>query len=322
MDIIFFYTFVANVIGHTSNGKTYLKFMMKKKILFLLMLLCITMGVKAQLLWKISGSDLSKPSYVLGTHHLAPLSIIDSIPAFYKVLDEVDEVYGELVMSEMSNPLNIQKMQQAVVMPGDTTLHTLLTPSQYDSAAVKIKALMGVDLNMLDRMKPSFITSQVAVLLAMKTIKGFNPQQQLDVWVQSEAIKRGKTVAGLETMDFQTQILFNSQSLERQAAQMMCTLMHLDESQQMALKLTDGYMQQNLSKMEEVLNTRMGNDCDPLPEEEEVLIYGRNASWVKQMPAIMKARQTLFVVGSGHLLGERGVLHLLRMQGYKVEAVK
>lgn len=294
-----------------------------RKVSILLMLFCITWGANAQLLWKISGKDLAKPSYVIGTHHLAPLSMIDSIAGFHRVLDEVEGVYGEIVMSDkMQDPVIMQKMQRAIVLPGDTTLHTLLTAEQYDSAAMKIKALMGVDLKILDKMKPAFISSQVAVLLAMKTIKGFNPQQQLDAWIQGEAVKKGKTVAGLETLDFQMHVLFDSQSLQRQADQMICTLMHLDKFQEISEKLTEAYMKQNLVQMEEVFNIRLGNGSDPLPEEEEALIYNRNVSWVKVMPAIMKKSPTLFAVGSGHLIGQRGVLHLLREQGYTVEAVK
>ena len=59
----------------------------------------------------------------------------------------------------------------------------------------------------------------------------------------------------------------------------------------------------------------------PTPEEEEALIYGRNANWAKQMPDIMKQASTLFVVGAGHLPGEHGVLKLLEKQGYTVEAM-
>lgn len=51
---------------------------MKKTLVFML-LLCITLGAQAQLLWKVSGNGLDRPSYVIGTHHLAPLSVKDSI---------------------------------------------------------------------------------------------------------------------------------------------------------------------------------------------------------------------------------------------------
>lgn len=52
-----------------------------KRILFSAFLLFVALiGIQAQLLWKISGNGLSKPSYIIGTYHLAPASFADSIP--------------------------------------------------------------------------------------------------------------------------------------------------------------------------------------------------------------------------------------------------
>ena len=293
-----------------------------KKISICLMLLCITLGANAQILWKISGKDLAKPSYILGTHHLAPISIVDSIADFKQTLNTVEQVYGELVMEEMKDPSNLQKMQQAIVLPNDTTLSTLLSPAQCDSVAVIIKELMGVDLKMVEKMKPAFLTSQLAVIFAMKSIKGFNPQQQLDGWVQDEAKKQDKKIGSLETMDMQIDILFNSQSLQRQAEQLYATVTHTVESAELAKKMTDAYMNQNLELLEATMNEELGNDCDALPEEKELLIYNRNENWIKLMPGIMQERSTLFAVGAGHLLGKRGVLNLLKEQGYTVNPVE
>lgn len=293
-----------------------------KKISIFLMLLCITLGANAQILWKISGKDLTKPSYILGTHHLAPISIVDSIADFKQTLNAVEQVYGELIMEEMKDPSNLQKMQQAIILPNDTTLSTLLSPAQYDSVSVIIKQLMGVDLKMMEKMKPAFLTSQLAVILAMKSIKGFNPQQQLDGWVQDEAKKQGKKIGGLETMDMQMNILFNSQSLQRQAEQLYATVTHITESAELAKKMTDAYMDQNLEVLEATMNEELGNDCDALPEEKDLLIYNRNENWIELMPGIMQKHSTLFAVGAGHLLGKRGVLNLLKEQGYTLNPVK
>lgn len=147
-----------------------------KKILVLWMLLCIfALGANAQLLWKVSGKGLNKASYVLGTHHLAPLSILDSISGLKQAMNDVEQVCGEVVMEEMKAPATLMKMQQAAILPGDTTLHTLFTVAQYDSLAAKVKELMGVDLNMFDKMKPALLSTQLGVLIAMKSVPGFNP---------------------------------------------------------------------------------------------------------------------------------------------------
>ena len=41
--------------------------------------ICVAFSANAQLLWKVSGNGLTQPSYIIGTHHLAPFSIMDSV---------------------------------------------------------------------------------------------------------------------------------------------------------------------------------------------------------------------------------------------------
>ena len=56
--------------------------------------ICVALSANAQLLWKVSGNGLSSPSYIMGTHHLAPLSVKDGIAGLQKAMDETQQVYG------------------------------------------------------------------------------------------------------------------------------------------------------------------------------------------------------------------------------------
>ena len=62
--------------------------------------------------------------------------------------------------------------------------------------------------------------------------------------------------------------------------------------------------------------------CASNPEDNERLVFERNANWVKAMPDIMRQAPTFFAVGAAHLCGDRGVLRMLEKEGYKVEGVK
>lgn len=292
-----------------------------KKIFALLMLLCLTLGANAQLLWKISGNGLDKPSYIFGTHHVAPLSMKDSIAGMPEALKAVTQVYGELVMEDMMKPEMLMKMQQAMMLPGDTTLKSLFTSTQYDSVASVVKENIGMEMAMFDKVKPAALNAQLAVVLSAKAVKGYNPQEQLDTWFQTQAKQAGKKVGGLESAESQIDVLYNAQSLERQAQQLYCSATHIDYGIDMTRRLAEAYLNQDLDKLLEIMEEKMGNACDSTPEEEEALIYGRNANWAKQIPGIMKQASTLFVVGAGHLPGERGVLKLLEKQGYTVEVM-
>lgn len=59
-----------------------------KKLLGILLFISIALSANAQLLWKVSGKGLEKPSYIFGTYHLSPLSIKDSIAAMPQAMNE------------------------------------------------------------------------------------------------------------------------------------------------------------------------------------------------------------------------------------------
>ena len=151
-----------------------------KKLLGILLFISIALSANAQLLWKVSGKGLEKPSYIFGTYHLSPLSIKDSIAAMPQAMNETTQVYGEVVMSEMATPAFMQSMQQQMMMPKDTTLQNLFTPEQYEEVGKVVKENMMVDIAMLAQLKPAAINQQLVVLLYMKHTPGFNPQEQLD----------------------------------------------------------------------------------------------------------------------------------------------
>ena len=96
-----------------------------KSFIGAVLFICVAFSANAQLLWKVSGNGLNQPSYIIGTHHLAPFSIMDSIAGLQKAMKETQQD-GELKMSEMQSPVTMQKMQQVMMIANDSTLSTLL----------------------------------------------------------------------------------------------------------------------------------------------------------------------------------------------------
>ena len=292
-----------------------------KRFITLLLVVAATLGAQAQLLWKVSGNGLDKPSYHFGTYHLASLSIKDSIAALPQVQQDVQQVYGELVMADMMKPEFLAQMQQQTMLPNDTTLKSLFTPEEFEVVSRAVTEYLQVDIALLDRMKPAALFQQLTVLFYMKHTPGYNPQEQLDASFQQEATEQGKKVGGLETAQSQVDILFNK-PLRRQAEDLYCFVSDPDKVERQAKEIIAAYTAQDLDKMLQLMEEKEGTSCDPTPEEMAQLLYDRNQAWVKQMPAIMQAAPTLFVVGAGHLPGEQGVLALLKAQDYTVEPMK
>lgn len=301
---------------------------MKKLFFSLFVAFASVVVCNAQLLYKISHKDLKKPSYIVGTYHLAPATFIDSISGANEALAAVDVVCGEVVMSEMEGRENQKKVKAAMMLPDGKALADILTADEMQRLNAYMDNLLGMNLNnpilksQMGKMTPMALSTQLQLVQYMKLTPKFNPMKLIDDHFQKVAKKAGKTVAGLETVDFQIETLYMGTTLERQIQQLFCMIDN-DEYYSLQMKeLAEAYFAQDMNALWEITEEKIGNQCDSTPEEEEALIYGRNAAWVEKMPAMMGEASTLFVVGAAHLPGDKGVLDLLRAKGYTVEAVK
>lgn len=301
---------------------------MKRITTLMLLVAIVAIGAQAQLLYKITGNGLTAPSYIIGTYHLAPVSFVDSIPGIRQAMNSVEQVYGELDMTDMMSPDNLQKIQAAMMLPEGTTLNTILSEEEINLLNTLLRKVLGVDLTnpilaqQFNKLKPSVITTQLSILSYLKNAPSFDPNNPFDGYFQKVAKEQGKGVGGLESLDFQMEVLYKGQTLERQKEVLMGQIKHWDVMDKMADSVIKAFFKQDLDAINEALDMKTGDVCDPTPEEEALLIDNRNADWLQKMPAIMQAKPTLFAVGAGHLPGENGVLNLLKVAGYTVEGIR
>lgn len=293
-----------------------------KRIIGVLMLFCIILSANAQLLWKVSGKGLEKPSYIMGTHHLAPLSVLDNVKGYQAAFDATSQVIGEVVMADVMSQEGMQTMMSMMTIQGDTTLQMLFTPEQFDLVNTFTKENLQMDINMANKLKPAFIATTIVGVIYSKHVGEYNPNEQLDSHFQKMGAENGKKIAGLETIAFQYDMLFNKTPLQRQAESLVCTLSDIDKTIDATKKLSEAYMGQDLTKMYELSIAKEGTVCDMLPYEWNNLVDSRNDTWVELLPALMKEEPSFVVVGALHMPGPNGILNLLKEQGYTVEPVK
>lgn len=301
---------------------------MRKIFLSLLLLLAFAVNVNAQLLYRITGKGLEKPSYIIGTYHIAPASFADSIPGAQVALETVEQVCGEVVMSEMESRESQKRVKAAMTLPDGKSLADVLSESEMEAVNTYMKQTIGMDLTNpllkkeMGSLTPAALATQLQLLQYIKMTPGFNPMKLIDAYFQKAAVKAKKPVIGFETVDFQINLLYESVTLERGKQQLFCMIENSEYYALQMQELAAAYFSQDMDVIAEIAEEKMGNMCDSTPEEDEALIYARNADWAEKIPAIVAGKATLFVVGAAHLPGERGVLELLRQKGYVVEAVK
>ena len=300
---------------------------MKKLFFTLTLLLAVVSSASAQLLYRISGKGLEKPSYIVGTYHLAPATFVDSIPGARAALDEVEQVCGEVDNAEMESMAGRSRLMKAMMLPDGKSLADVLSTDEMDRLNAYMKELLGADLtnplikSQMGKMNPMAISTQLQLVQYMKVTPGFNPSALIDGYFQQQAKKARKLVMGFETIDFQMSVLYGT-AIDRQKELLFCMIDNQEYTEMSMKELTEAYFSQDMEKILALTEAKLGNFCDSTPEEDEALIYGRNADWVAKIPAIVNEKSTLFVVGAAHLPGEKGVLELLKAEGYTVEAVK
>ena len=279
-----------------------------------LSLMCLTSN--AQLVWKISGNGIQKPSYILGTHHGCPFTYCDSIPGLMKAFDKVDNIIGEINMIEFAemSPERMQKMQAMMMMPADTSLLSLFSTEEAAKVNEWLGKKMGASLEMLSVMKPMTIMVTVQNKEMMEVIPEIATMTTIDKYMQTLGQRKGKTIGELETADYQMELLYGN-SLEEQADALL-EMIGRRNSKELMHQLTDAYKSQNLDTLWEIFQEQMTG------YEYDAIVKVRNLNWEKQMKELLPKQSTLFVVGAGHLPGEYGMINLLREAGYKVKPVK
>ena len=298
---------------------------MKKFFGTLCLALALYGSANAQLLYKISGNGLKSPSYIVGTYHLAPASFADEIKGMKDAFAAVEQVYGEVDMQDAQ--ASQMAMMQAMMLPEGKYVSDMFTAEEMERINAYMLNTMGMDLNnpmlreQLGRMRPSVLAMQLALLQFMKITPNFNPNDLIDNYFQREARKCGKGVGGFETTEFQLELLYGERTDEEEREELLRVVDDNEAMLQEMHDMTNAYFSFDINGIEAV-TMRSVETGDMSVEEFAEVITNRNHRWVEAMPEIMAAKPTLFVVGAGHLPGGEGVIELLKVEGYKVKAVK
>lgn len=278
---------------------------------FQVLIFCVlTHFIQAQnksLLWEISGNGLSKPSYLYGTIHLICPSdyfLTDSTKAAFA---KTDQVYLEL---DMDDPSMMSKMMKTAMFTDGKKLKDYLSADDYTLLNDFFKQKMGMGLDQMNGMKPFTVMSMLYM-----TLLSCQPQSYELVFTQM-ASNAKKEMLGLETVEFQMSI-FDQIPYDKQAALLADMVRKKEESAKEFGQMVALYKAQDVEGLLKV----MDNSEWDFNGYEDILLANRNAAWIPIMEKAMQTKPTFFAVGAGHLGGEKGVLSLLKKQGFVVRPV-
>jgi uncharacterized protein YbaP (TraB family) len=144
---------------------------------------------------------------------------------------------------------------------------------------------------------------------------GFDPALGLDQHFYDQAKEGGKTVQGLETIEYQIS-RFDEMTLEQQDRMLAETLKELATETATVGKLGAAWKSGDVATLERIALADVKSD----PAMYQRLLVERNKNWMPQIEALFPRRgRALVVVGAAHLIGPDGLIAMLKAKGYTVE---
>ena len=282
-----------------------------------LLLSSLGLSASAQIFYQIEGNGLENPSYLFGTHHLAPLNVVEENNVM-DYFDRCEQVIGEIDLTQDQMSLAM-KMQPYMMAPQDSTLSMLISAEDYAFISDEFKKWApypGMELSMLEGMRPMVVSTMVSVKMISDDLQGFDLSQQLDTYFQNSAKEKGKDIVALETPEFQAEMLYGSTPIIYQAEMLVELLKNPEKSIESVKKLNTAYANQDLDTM-----FAMSEENDEHPEFMEALLDRRNTDWLIKLPDLINNKTSFIAVGALHLAGDKGLIEGLRRLGYTVTPV-
>ncbi|MBC6697104.1 TraB/GumN family protein [Hymenobacter puniceus] len=260
------------------------------------------------LLWEVSGKGLSAPSYVFGTIHMICPADMQMPETVKQAVSSSKQVVLEM---DMDDPTMAQQAQAGMLMQDGQTLQKLLSPADYAALGTYLQAKAGLPIDKVGAIKPFFLGSML-----MPAVLGCAPASY-EASFMKMAQEQKKEVLGLETMQDQLGI-FDKIPYAAQSKMLTDMVSKEAEMKQEMQQLLALYKTQQVEALREMSSKSMFG----FTEYNGLLLDDRNQRWIAGIEKMAASQPTFFAVGAAHLGGPKGVLALLRQQGYQVKAVQ
>jgi uncharacterized protein YbaP (TraB family) len=297
---------------------------MKKKLLLLsalsVALLLTVSNVHAQtkttagnsaLLYKITGKNLKKPSYLFGTIHL--ICEKDMFPA-EKLKGYINQTEQLMLELDLDDPVVMQTATKGFMLADGKTMKDYLKPEEYAKIDEVFKNYLGVSYDRFQTFKPSM--ASVFLLTSPKVI-GCQPPSAYDIFLMQTATTNKMPVLGLETVDAEVAAL-DSQPLDKQIEALNKTAANPEKSFNDFKSQYQIYLRQNSDELYDLTVRQLKADG----MSQVKLLDERNTNWIPVIEKNIRVTPSFIGVGSGHLGGKKGVVNLLRAKGYKLTPIK
>ena len=261
-------------------------------------------------IWKATGKEGA--IYLVGSVHLLTKDFYPLSAAIETAYKDSDLLVEEVDLGEMQEPGSQFQMLSRGMLPSTQSLDKLVSPATFAAVSKRFTDI-GMPIEPVKRFKPWLAA---LTLMAMEWQKaGFDANLGLDKHFYDRAKTDGKTVQGLETIDYQL-ARFDDMSPQLQDRLLAETLKDIDTEQANLTRLVDAWRAGDAPAVERIV-------LKDLTQEAQLyqrLLVERNKNWLPKLEALFsRPRRAFVVVGAAHLVGPDGLISMLKAKGYMIE---
>lgn len=263
------------------------------------------------MLWAVSEDGDTVGHLVGSVHYMKPDAY--PLPSAY---DEAFQASDVLVVETNLDSAQAKAqglIRQLGMYAGQKTLESELADSTYAMLQARSDTL-GLKLGRMQRMEP-WVLSIIIPATQMQKM-GYSGKSGIDTHFFTKAKKAGKERVALETPAEQFRF-FDQFSSDRQAAYLHYSLREADRNVQVIDDMVTAWTRGDTEKMETLVQDEMQTN---FPDLYQTLIVERNQNWMPTITDLFAGeKRPMIVVGAGHVVGENGLVAMLREEGYTIE---
>ncbi|MBF0520560.1 MAG: TraB/GumN family protein, partial [Nitrospirae bacterium] len=191
------------------------------------------------------------------------------------------------------------------------TLKGVLSTGAYKIAKAQVES-SGLDISKYDTAKPWFLALMIYSVKLQSY--GFSPEHGVDNYFMMRSRAEGKKIIQLETAEYQLG-LFNTLPEKTQEMLLLQTIKEIEMTEKEASTVVNSWLTGDDDTLKDVLLSSFKD----YPELYKKLIIDRNNNWLPQIENFLQGTENyLIVVGTGHLIGDNGLVNLLKKRGVEV----
>ena len=260
---------------------------------------------KNNLLWKVERVDCPKPSFLFGTMHVKDKKAFQFLSLIQKRIIDCDAFATEFNLEEAKFSANSEMLN----LPEGTLLEDLIPPKKFVKANKYFTKITGYDLKLFNTSLPMMLTNLMAERFLSQDMA-----VSLDELLWNFAKENDRIILGVETLAEQLEIM-QKIPLELQVKSFLDAVKNIKAFRKATLKITEVYQSGDILKLQKMSKKSIGG-------LRKILLYDRNIIMADRIGKMMEEQSIFIAIGAGHLAGKKGVLRLLKQQGYKLSVQK